>query len=194
MNMVTDNSPPGSDSYDLRSIPGRYPGLGHSLRFCPARYSSFPIGVHENVANSASDILQVREVAMMSVMDRLTDKVDWHKKIFDDQIVSKWRSEALEIPDEEFWNTAWGGKYYRRSGLDPPYLKPLTGIMNANAFDCVKNCFHKVKLPLTFYHSVSRNFASKHITSKRLVLFPLWMRVHLCPSRTLLYLMTFTPC
>ena len=36
----------------------------------------------------------------MLVMDSLTDKVDWHKKIFDVEIVGKWRKEALEQPDE----------------------------------------------------------------------------------------------
>ena len=37
---------------------------------------------------------------MMLVMDSLTDKVDWHKKIFDVEIVGKWRKEALEQPEE----------------------------------------------------------------------------------------------
>jgi hypothetical protein len=47
---------------------------------------------------------------MMNVMDKITDKPDWHKKAFDDNIVSKWRKEALAIPDEELFKLATSGK------------------------------------------------------------------------------------
>jgi hypothetical protein len=36
---------------------------------------------------------------MMELMNRLTDKPDWDKKVFDDDIVSKWRQEALTVND-----------------------------------------------------------------------------------------------
>lgn len=32
---------------------------------------------------------------MMAIMDKITDKSDWDKKIFDENIVQKWRQEAL---------------------------------------------------------------------------------------------------
>jgi hypothetical protein len=43
---------------------------------------------------------------MMSVMNTLTDKKDWHKKVFDEKIVAKWREEAIAIPDDYFWDLA----------------------------------------------------------------------------------------
>ncbi|KAF2634267.1 hypothetical protein P280DRAFT_363179, partial [Massarina eburnea CBS 473.64] len=40
-------------------------------------------------------ILSVRGLAMMSAMERLTDRKPWEKKVFDAGIVSKWCEEAL---------------------------------------------------------------------------------------------------
>lgn len=40
--------------------------------------------------------LTMREVAMLRIMDALTDKPDWHRKVNDAHIVAKWRNEALE--------------------------------------------------------------------------------------------------
>ncbi|KAJ4303127.1 hypothetical protein N0V90_002019 [Kalmusia sp. IMI 367209] len=41
----------------------------------------------------------MREVAMMKLMDAITDKPDWNKKIFNEDILSKWREEARALPD-----------------------------------------------------------------------------------------------
>lgn len=46
----------------------------------------------------------------MDVMEKLTDKIDWYKKVFDDDIIAKWRKEALAIPDDHFWQLAVGAK------------------------------------------------------------------------------------
>jgi hypothetical protein len=54
------------------------------------RCGSFP-----GAPSSLSGLMQVREVAMLVLMDRLTDKPDWNKKVFDDSIVANWRHEAL---------------------------------------------------------------------------------------------------
>ena len=32
---------------------------------------------------------------MMAIMDKITDKSEWDKKVFDDTIMQKWRQEAL---------------------------------------------------------------------------------------------------
>ncbi|KAI0546140.1 hypothetical protein F4679DRAFT_558597 [Xylaria curta] len=110
-----------------------YPGLGASLWEYPQRYGDFyPTGHHPNCDGSQSDLLLVREVAMMHVMDRLTDKVDWHKKVFDDKIVAKWRAEALAYPDEELWMIAANSPEFS-DGL------PVTGIMTDKTFDyCIR--------------------------------------------------------
>ena len=38
---------------------------------------------------------------MMELMNRITDKEDWDKKVFDGAVSSKWKSEALAIPDTD---------------------------------------------------------------------------------------------
>lgn len=84
------------------------PGFGG----CPLDYED----VHSNDlivqqfdhgANSwvQSPRLTVREVAMLHVMDALTDKKDWHSKVQESGILSKWRQEAMTMPliSERTW-------------------------------------------------------------------------------------------
>ncbi|KAJ4396953.1 hypothetical protein N0V93_001176 [Gnomoniopsis smithogilvyi] len=137
-----------------------YPGLGLPVRFLAQsdqalRYRNqpptFPLGSHPNILGSTSILLPVREVAMMAIMDRLTDKPEWHRKVFDEAIVSKWKDEALAIPDEELMKVAAAP----RSGWDKPRMRKtykngqvqlveespqkVVGIMSEQAFDyCVK--------------------------------------------------------
>ena len=85
-----------------------YPGLGLDLRHLLDRYAEVPtyrMGIHENCEGAQSDMILVREVAMMIIMDRLTDKPDWNRKVFDEDIVAKWTSEALALPVEQLWNS-----------------------------------------------------------------------------------------
>ena len=77
---------------------------------------------------------------MMSIMDRLTDKPGWHKKVFDETIVSKWREEALSIPDDEFLKISWHAKGWVYNDYEtnlPATFKKFTGIMTSHTFDCV---------------------------------------------------------
>lgn len=38
------------------------------------------------------------EIAMLAVMDSITEKQNWQSKIFEESIVEKWRSEAIAMP------------------------------------------------------------------------------------------------
>ncbi|KAI1335695.1 hypothetical protein F5Y15DRAFT_408961 [Xylariaceae sp. FL0016] len=93
-----------------------------------------------------SAILPVRELAMMSFMDQLTEKPDWHKKIFDDKIqfwhlairakYQRWdEQKKLTLVDD---NTIWG---------TPDYV-PLEGIMNENTFRC---CIEELQNKAKYY-------------------------------------------
>lgn len=42
--------------------------------------------------------LTAREIAMLSLMESITDKPDWDTKVFDDAIVDKWHAEATSLP------------------------------------------------------------------------------------------------
>ena len=75
--------------------PLRVPGFG-----------GIPIGLEidapRRFAHGLNDWVQplrltAREIAMLRVMEALTDKPDWDTKIFDENIVSRWRFEALRL-------------------------------------------------------------------------------------------------
>ncbi|KAG7099591.1 hypothetical protein E1B28_001421 [Marasmius oreades] len=64
----------------------------NSIRLC------FPNAVTCWAANN----MTVRELKMLAVMNELTDKPEWERKVFDDGIVGKWKIEALKKPDTDF--------------------------------------------------------------------------------------------
>jgi hypothetical protein len=85
-----------------------YPGWDLDLRWTgppdePQKWD-YPKGIHYNCSGAKSAMILVREVAMMLVMDRLTDKPNWHVKVFDDEIAEKWKAEALAWPDDDLWH------------------------------------------------------------------------------------------
>ncbi|KAI1875747.1 uncharacterized protein JN550_002033 [Neoarthrinium moseri] len=62
--------------------------------------------------------LTAREIAMLRVMNALTDKPNWHSKILDEAISEKWRAEALGMPlmSEKSW--AWCLQELREKAKD----------------------------------------------------------------------------
>lgn len=87
-----------------------YPGLGLPLRHGRHLVSGdiledesfYPIGAHHSCARSDSLPIPVRELAMMNIMNEITDKENWHREVFDEEIIAKWREEARRIPDKHF--------------------------------------------------------------------------------------------
>ncbi len=51
--------------------------------------------------------LTVREIAMLRLMDALTDKPEWTRKIFDEEISARWKKEAMAAPDGMISEKAW---------------------------------------------------------------------------------------
>lgn len=90
----------------------------------------YRVGSCEGVNDAESELLQVREVTMMILMDRLTDKPNWHDKVFDDAIVAKWRQEALSQDEKPMHQTILGDKELS--------LPERTRLMTAEAFDYVR--------------------------------------------------------
>lgn len=46
----------------------------------------------------SQDRLVAVEITMLAVMNNITDKPNWHRKIFDETILDKWRTEATAMP------------------------------------------------------------------------------------------------
>ncbi|KAJ3513542.1 hypothetical protein NMY22_g15007 [Coprinellus aureogranulatus] len=51
----------------------------------------------ENVKKAFLPILTVRELLMLRFMNVVTDKSGWQTKVFDDEIVAKWRAESVPL-------------------------------------------------------------------------------------------------
>ncbi|PVI05301.1 hypothetical protein DM02DRAFT_668503 [Periconia macrospinosa] len=115
-----------------KNVP-QYPGLGLPLN-CVIEYRQdyYPMGVD----SSTYELISVRELAMMAIMDQLTDKMDWHKKVFDEEIVSKWQAEALAVPDGHWQSiSTYGKKKYRED--DAPEDTELEGIVDETTFKTI---------------------------------------------------------
>jgi uncharacterized membrane protein len=73
-----------------------YPGYNIDLRHYWSRGGRlYAMGADVRCLGAPSDLLPVKEVAMMRLMDTLTDKSGWERKVFDEEIVGRWRKEAL---------------------------------------------------------------------------------------------------
>ncbi|PTB75248.1 hypothetical protein M440DRAFT_1439803 [Trichoderma longibrachiatum ATCC 18648] len=99
----------------------------------------YPIGMPQARA-SGSAILPIREVAMMLLMEKLTDKPNWHEKVFDEAIVDKWRQEARTQSENGLFARIMQGKQVY-SGQIP---MPQTRIVSDEAFEfCIAELRNK---------------------------------------------------
>ncbi|KAJ2912988.1 hypothetical protein MD484_g7416, partial [Candolleomyces efflorescens] len=97
------------------SITHPVPGLGKPLDYVPTEDD--PLYVGPPLATALSPVCKemrhpdydekknfipittLREFSMLQFMNSVTDKPDWDKKIFDAEIVKKWRSETVDNPE-----------------------------------------------------------------------------------------------
>lgn len=56
---------------------------------------------HNAISDWSGTPLMLSERNMMTVMDRLTDKPEWSRKVFDEITVSKWKKEAIDMFKDE---------------------------------------------------------------------------------------------
>ncbi|KAK1751543.1 hypothetical protein QBC47DRAFT_454790 [Echria macrotheca] len=69
------------------------------------REGEYNSGFRTDYWNAHSDMILVREVAMMQVMETITDKPDWHINIFDHETAMQWEQEALDRSNNHYWRT-----------------------------------------------------------------------------------------
>ncbi|KAK6815709.1 hypothetical protein PG987_016475 [Apiospora arundinis] len=124
----------------------KYPGIDLDLRYFngAGRHREqtpfYPIAVMPEAPGAVSDLFQLREVFMLAIMDKLTDKPGWHTKVFDDAIVAKWRAEAMHQPEDNLYRMATeaGDKGSTRRGTKIP--QPTRNrVLSEKAFDyCIQ--------------------------------------------------------
>lgn len=145
-----------------------YPGLGKNLRYLNQGGSTcdlYPIGIHANCYGADSEMLFVREVAMMIVMDQLTEKPDFHIKVYDETITNRWIEEALAIPDHVLYDQIVGG---RGDGFgDHP--KRLKSILDRQCLQYVRTITIYSHMSINYQQSMS---VHRGTTNKSQVLLP----------------------
>ena len=108
-----DSSSDSSDGDD--DIPVQLPGFGYSISSMPytvyyqdarrrriRRRMRFPTAViWEDRSEEEIMAITFREIVMLRIMNELTDKPEWSRKIFDEKIAKKWRDEALSAQSDD---------------------------------------------------------------------------------------------
>ena len=87
---------PGFEEFHNGGEPLKVPGFGHAVDFelDAFKHKRFNHGVND----FHNERLVVREIAMLALMDAITEKPRWQEKVFDENIVEKWRAEATAMP------------------------------------------------------------------------------------------------
>lgn len=110
MQSETVATPVTMDTHDSMMQHCSLPGIGkplnsvtrtHAVAFEDGQMSEryrFPTAVIE----WAGRCLTVREHAMISMMSQLVEKPDWESKVFNEEIVKRWRLEALGFTKQMF--------------------------------------------------------------------------------------------
>lgn len=108
-----------------------YPGFGLPLRH-------WPEVTYASDCWTYSSLLPLREVVMMDIMSKLTDKPDWHRKVFDEEIISRWKAEAMAVPD----------KVWLKAAVVTKRWKELQGVkfLSEDAWEYVSGLFASYKL------------------------------------------------
>ncbi|TFK31619.1 hypothetical protein BDQ12DRAFT_693870 [Crucibulum laeve] len=101
---MPQHPPPGHQG---KAYPPYLPGFGLPVNYAPLfndQYGNSRLSLFPNVL-IASDILRggrnalplttLREFTMLRLMNQLTDKPEWDKKVFNEAIIEKWKAEAL---------------------------------------------------------------------------------------------------
>lgn len=72
----------------------KFPGFGLGVEYQPSQ--CFPLAVDQSWQSYG---VSLREQRMLEFIDKITDKPSWEEKVFDEEIVAKWRKEADVRPE-----------------------------------------------------------------------------------------------
>ncbi|KAL2753308.1 hypothetical protein ACRALDRAFT_2029173 [Sodiomyces alcalophilus JCM 7366] len=85
----------------MSSNPGRImlPGFGLPLKSIPSDDKAGPLPVFPSplLGTWQASTLTIRELYMLWFVEQITNKPDWHIKVFNDEIVSKWKDEIANV-------------------------------------------------------------------------------------------------
>lgn len=79
----------------MASSEKKFPGFGLPVDHTEAR-SPFPTALNSGWGSLG---VTLREQRMMDFINKITDKAGWETKVFDEDIVARWRAEADQASD-----------------------------------------------------------------------------------------------
>lgn len=121
------------------------PGFGIPLSYHHA--GAFPALIAIDGEDWAATTLTIREVCMIRLVEDLTNKPEWWRKVKDPEIAAKWKKEALEMPWSEYV------KY---------------GHFEESMADAVRVSIRLSQLAAHISSSASRNYVERQTSTKRL--------------------------
>lgn len=102
MMSTTEKKPTGAEASAEDANRVKLPGFG--LPRDAGWYDSdkrFPHALEGEGRGALSKGVFLRERRMLEFMNSITDKPEWERKVFDEEIVGKWRNECKEKPNVE---------------------------------------------------------------------------------------------
>ncbi|KAL4861494.1 hypothetical protein BDV12DRAFT_65032 [Aspergillus spectabilis] len=129
---------------DTQSSPFDLPGLNLPLDFQPQRKWNDVVYANALDPKNIKDgyvgyLYTVKELAMMQIMETITDKPNWQEKVFNEEITEKWRKEIQDgekvtesMMDYILAELRWKTTEFNRTGnlrsYDPGVVKSDTAI------------------------------------------------------------------
>lgn len=85
--------------------------------------AKFPHALEMEGRGELSKGVFLRERRMLDFMGSITDKPEWERKVFDEEIVAKWRAEAKAVPNVEDNDVFMSDGMF--DNVRPPALLPI---------------------------------------------------------------------
>lgn len=74
------------------------PGFGLPIDTMPGPNDRFPHAIADRFFVSGKGVMS-REIRMLEFVNKISDKPEWDRKVFDEVIVAKWEKEACRYVD-----------------------------------------------------------------------------------------------
>lgn len=104
----------------------KFPGYGLPVSFMPDNDEHFPVLMGDSEDGWRAATLLIREFCMLKVIEDLTNKPEWWRKVRDLEIVAKWKTEILAVD--------WPA-YHEHADFTPKMadaVSDLSAVHNAN--------------------------------------------------------------
>ncbi|KAI6782114.1 uncharacterized protein J7T54_002351 [Emericellopsis cladophorae] len=96
----------------------RIPGLGLPVNFMPDYELRFPFLSDDHGYSWKARTLLHREIAMLQVMEELTNKPDWWRKVRDSTITDKWKKDVIALGQSGDWASKLAPEGFTRNMAD----------------------------------------------------------------------------